>query len=91
MSAHTPHELHDEFPHDTAVLHQLKLSDAHFNRLADRYHALNRAIHRFETEVERCSDFHVERLKKQRLCMLDEITLIIERADTAMVSAAAHA
>ena len=46
MSAHTPHELHDEFPHDARVLHMLKLVDSHFCNLAERYHALNRAIHR---------------------------------------------
>ncbi|MBV7265274.1 YdcH family protein [Erythrobacter ani] len=78
MSAHTPHELHDEFPHDIEAMHWLKLGNAHFSKLADHYHALNRAIHRFETEVERCSDFHVERLKKQRLNLLDEIAVMLE-------------
>ena len=51
MSAHTPHELHDEFPHDARVLHLLKLVDTRFCNLAERYHAFNRAIHRIECEV----------------------------------------
>ena len=81
MSAHTPHELHDEFPHDARVLHLLKLADTHFCNLAERYHALNRAIHRIEVEVESASDMYLARLKKQRLCLLDEIAAIIEEAE----------
>ena len=81
MSAHTPHELHDEFPHDTRILHLLKLADAHFCNLAERYHALNRSIHRIEVEVESASDMYLTRLKKQRLKLLDEISVIIEQAE----------
>jgi uncharacterized protein YdcH (DUF465 family) len=81
MSAHTPHELHDEFPHDARVLHLLKLADAHFCNLAERYHALNRAIHRIECEVEASSDDYLTRLRRQRLALLDEIAEIIETAE----------
>jgi uncharacterized protein YdcH (DUF465 family) len=81
MSAHTPHELHDEFPRDARVLHMLKLADARFCNLAERYHALNRAIHRIEGEVESGSDMYLMRLRRQRLALLDEITAIIEVAE----------
>jgi len=81
MSAHTPHELADEFPHDAAVLHRLKLGDAHFNNLASRYHAVNRAIHRIESEIEPASDEYAEQLKRRRLALLDEIALMVERAE----------
>ena len=81
MSAHTPHELQDEFPHDANVLHLLKLADAHFCNLAERYHALNRAIHRIECEVESASDMYLTRLRRQRLALLDEIAVIIEDAE----------
>ena len=36
MSAHTPHELHEEFPHDAEALHRLKLASPHFARLAEQ-------------------------------------------------------
>jgi uncharacterized protein YdcH (DUF465 family) len=62
--SHTPHELADEFPQDVAVIHKLKLEDAHFAKLADAYHDLNREIHRIESEVEAASDDRVETLKK---------------------------
>ncbi len=75
--SHTPHELHDEFPDAGEVLHRLKLNDAHFVKQADRYHEVNRAIHRIETEVEPASDDHAEELKKQRLALLDEIGQMI--------------
>jgi uncharacterized protein YdcH (DUF465 family) len=81
MSAHTPHELHEEFPHDARLLHLLKLADAHFCNLAARYHALNRSIHRIEAEVECASDMYLTRLRKQRLMLLDEIAAIIEEAE----------
>lgn len=80
MSAHTPHELHDEFPQDAALLRQLKMEDAHFQKLADKYHAVNRTIHRHETEVEPLSDEHAETLKKQRLGLVDEISGILAKA-----------
>jgi len=71
--AHTPHELADEFPDQADKIHALRESNAHFAKLSDDYHALNREIHRGETNVEPMDDMHLEDLKKQRLAMLDEI------------------
>ncbi len=78
MSAHTPHELADAFPEDAEALRRLKLSDAHFARLAERHHEVNRAIHRIESEVEAASDTRLETLKKERLHLLDEIAVKLE-------------
>jgi hypothetical protein len=80
--SHVPHELHDEFPGDQDVLHNLKLSDAHFSNLADKYHDTNREIHRIEAEVEAASDDRLEDLKKQRLRLVDEIGVIVRKAKT---------
>ncbi len=82
MSQHTPHELHDAFPDDVALLSRLKVDDAHFADLADRYHELNRAIHRVEAELEPASDDRAEELKKQRLAMLDEIAALLATVRT---------
>ena len=62
MSAHTPHELHDEFPHDAEALHRLKLASPHFARLAERHHEVNREIHRIAAEIEAASDERIEAL-----------------------------
>lgn len=75
--SHTPHELHDAFPDDVATIHALKLGDAHFARLADEYHEVNRAIHRIESEVEPASDEALEALKKTRLKLADEVAALI--------------
>lgn len=78
--SNTPHELADEFPNDHALLHDLKMKDAHFVTLADRYHEVNGEIHRIEAEIETPSDQYAETLKKQRLALVDEIAGILARA-----------
>ena len=71
--SHTPHELHEEFPEAAQKIHDLKQSDAHFATLADRYHVLNREIHRIDSGIEPASDDRTEELKKERLSLLDEV------------------
>jgi uncharacterized protein YdcH (DUF465 family) len=63
--SHVAHELHEEFPEKAEAIHALKASNAHFARLAEEYHTLNRTIHRIETEVEPADDATVEDLKKK--------------------------
>ncbi|WP_186389976.1 YdcH family protein [Stappia sp. TSB10P1A] len=74
---HVPHELHEEFPDKTAALHELKTSNGHFARLAEKYHEVNREIHRVETDVTPASDEVLETLKKQRLRLKDEIAAML--------------
>jgi uncharacterized protein len=87
MSAHTPHELHDEFPHDAEALHRLKLASPHFARLAERHHEVNREIHRIAAEIEAASDERIEALKRERLHLLDEIAAMIEQEQHGTASA----
>ena len=47
--SHVQHELADEFPDDHQILHNLKLNDAHFAKLSEAHHDLNREIHRIES------------------------------------------
>lgn len=74
---HTPHSLAETFPDHVDRLHELKTSDAHFSRLEESYHHLNRTIHRAETDVEPVSDPVLEDMKKRRLALLDEISGIL--------------
>ncbi|WP_298815923.1 DUF465 domain-containing protein [uncultured Roseibium sp.] len=71
--SHVPHELHEEFPEAAEKLHQLKIGDSHFARLADEYHNINREVHRIETDVAPASDEVLEDLKKKRLFLKDQI------------------
>ena len=70
--SHTPHELADEFPNDHAVLHDLKLKNAHFVTLSERYHDLNGEIHRIEAGIETPSDGYTGKIKKKRVAPIDE-------------------
>lgn len=70
---HTPHELKEEFPDQTAKMHDLKQNDAHFAKLFDDYHDVNRAVHRAETDVEPMDDLAQVDLRKQRARLKDEI------------------
>jgi uncharacterized protein YdcH (DUF465 family) len=81
--SHTPHELRDAFPDAHDILHELKTHNAHFATLPDRYHDVNREIHRIEVEVDAASDARAEDLKKQRLTLLDEISALVEKAKAA--------
>ena len=75
--SHTPHELAAEFPDDTEILHELKTSDAHFARLADAYHEVNREIHRIEAMVEPASNEVLNEARHKRLALKDEIAALI--------------
>jgi uncharacterized protein YdcH (DUF465 family) len=78
--SHVPHELADEFPDHANKLHELKISNVHFARIADQYHALNREIHRIEAGVEPATDERTTILRKQRLEMKDEISSLLADA-----------
>ncbi|MEM8542046.1 MAG: YdcH family protein [Pseudomonadota bacterium] len=71
--AHTPHELAEEFPEFVDKMHELKSANAHFAKLADEYHEINRAVHRAETNVEPTDDFNMDAMRKQRMALKDEI------------------
>lgn len=78
--SHTPNELSDLFPDQADTIHNLKENNAHFAKIADEYHQLNREIHRAETDIEPLSDEHLEELKKKRLALSDEIQKILSEA-----------
>jgi uncharacterized protein YdcH (DUF465 family) len=71
--SHTPHELSEEFPDKVEKMHELKKSNAHFARLADEYHEVNRAVHRAETNIEPMEDLAEGELRKKRALLKDEI------------------
>jgi uncharacterized protein YdcH (DUF465 family) len=81
--SHVLHDLHAEFPDDGDILHELKVSNRHFRTVSDRYHDVNKEIHRIESEVEAASDERSEGLKKQRLHILDEVAAMISKAKAA--------
>ncbi|MEM7745808.1 MAG: DUF465 domain-containing protein [Pseudomonadota bacterium] len=75
--SHVPHELAEEFPDKVEKMHELKEGDAHFRKLFDEYHEVNRAIHRAETNVEPTDDFNEQTMRKQRMVLKDQIARML--------------
>ncbi len=67
------HDLHNEFPEYNDEIHSLKTSDAHFQRLFDKYHEVNRHVVRIEVQAEVATDPELEDLKKERLLLKDQL------------------
>ena len=75
--SHTPHELHEEFPDMADRISALKTSDAHFARLMDDYHAVNRQVHAAETNVTPVSPEAETEMRKERARLKDELYAIL--------------
>ncbi|MCB1503705.1 MAG: DUF465 domain-containing protein [Hyphomicrobiaceae bacterium] len=71
--SHVPHEIPEEFPEYKDKIHDKKMNDAHFARLFDEYHELNREVHRIEAAGINTSDDEFENLKLARLRLKDQI------------------
>ena len=77
--SHVPHELAEEFPNEVEKIHDLKMTDAHFAKLFEEYHVVNREIHRIETQMEAASDERTTGLRKKRLHLKDEIAAMLSK------------
>lgn len=67
------HDLVHEFPELRDRIHTLKTSNAHFAKLFDEYHSVNREVLRVEAEGIPITDEAFEDLKKQRLHLKDAL------------------
>jgi len=76
---HTPHELAEEFPEYAEAIHQLKMTDSHFKKLADEYHNVNRQVHRMEVEVEPVSSDTEKHTRERRVHLKDQIALYLKQ------------
>lgn len=77
--SHTPHELTEDFPELAEKISELKQSDAHFAKLYDAYHEVNRQVHRAETDVEPTGDDEMEAMRKERMKLKDELYAILTK------------
>ena len=78
--SHTPHELAEDFPEHAQRISALKQSDGHFARLFDKYHEINRTVHRAETNVEPLEELVEVELRKKRGALKDELYQMITAA-----------
>lgn len=77
--SHTPHELAADFPEYAEKMQALKMSNAHFAKLYEAYHEVNRQVHRAETDVEPTGDEEVEAMRRERMKLKDELYAILTK------------
>lgn len=75
------HGLVTEFPEHKETIHKLKLGDAHFAKLFDEYHTLDRQIIRVEEDIEPRSDEFLEDLKKRRVQLKDQLYRMVQASN----------
>ena len=76
---HVPHELQDEFPNSVSVIERLAKANEAFRLIAAAYDDVNRQIWQIESERKPASDETVEKLKKRRLLLKDDIAVFLAR------------
>jgi uncharacterized protein YdcH (DUF465 family) len=76
--SHTPHELIDDFPNDRERISELKRTSPHFAKLADRYHEVNRTIHRMEERIEPVADTTEFALRRERMMLKDQLFAMMQ-------------
>ena len=72
------HDLHHEFPEFNDAIRELKMTNAHFAKLFDKYHEVDHEVHRIENGVETPSDDYAEERKKERLHLKDELFAMLK-------------
>ncbi len=72
------HELTKEFPELKDRIHDMKVGNAHFAKLFEEYHLLDRDILRIEQELEPASDVRAEDLKKKRHALKDTLYQMLQ-------------
>lgn len=77
------HELGHDFPEHKEAIHTLKMNNAHFKKLFEEYHDLDRHVYRIEAKNEVVTDEHLEDLKKQRVQLKDELFKMLEAFEPA--------
>lgn len=71
------------FPEYRDLITQLKHSDMHFTRLFEQHNAIDQKIKNLESHLEVATDQEIERLKKEKLHLKDEIYAILTKASQA--------
>ena len=67
------HPLVEEFAEYKDTIHELKMNNAHFRRLANEYEGLDKSIFRAEQGIEVVNDDYLDSIKKERLHLKDQI------------------
>jgi uncharacterized protein len=70
------------FPEYRDLITSLKGHDAHFTRLFDKHNELDQLIKNKEAHIEPASQVEIEKLKKEKLALKDELYGILRQASS---------
>lgn len=71
------------FPEYRDLISRLMTSDSRFAHLFDRHHLLDRKIENMESGSEPASHQEIERLKKEKLQLKDQLYDMLKKGDAA--------
>jgi len=71
------HDLIHELPEYRDQIHKLKIENHYFSNQFNKYHEIDHEIRRIEEGIETPEDSYLEKLKKDRLYLKDELLAII--------------
>ena len=74
------HVLTQEFPEYKEQIHALKMNNAHFKKLTERWEEIDKQIARAEARIELMSESEEEQLRKTRLSLKEEIYKMLTTA-----------
>lgn len=72
------HSLYNDFPQHRERIHQLKLSDENFARMATEYHQIDHSIRGLESRGISTSNEQFEKMKLRRLALKDRLYQMIQ-------------
>ena len=71
------------FPEYRDLITQLKTTDRHFLRLFDQHNELDQKIKNMEAAISSASHEEIERLKKEKLSLTDQLYSVLKKAAAA--------
>lgn len=71
------HDLVHELPEHRDAIHTLKMENAHFAKLFEKYHKVTKEVYRIEENIETPSDEYTHERKAERLALKDELFKMI--------------
>ena len=75
------HPLARDIPEYKDQIHKLKLNDAHFSNLMEKYEALDKDIVRAEQGVDNIESLELDGLKMQRVQLKDQLVELLRPAN----------
>jgi uncharacterized protein YdcH (DUF465 family) len=71
------------FPEYRDLISKLKTSDRHFEKLFNQHNELDQKIQNLEAHLSQTTEIEIEKLKKEKLLLKDQIYAMLQKAEKA--------